>query len=83
MANVATTPSQKKAKLFDKRKERIRVFAHHLDKLVSGDEYDFTVPVPFDASELRPYSKTEDKPKVVYKDKIVEKKVFSTATATK
>lgn len=47
-----------------------------LDKLVSGDEYDFTVPVPFDASELRPYSKTEDKPKVVYKDKIVEKKVF-------
>lgn len=37
---------------------------------------DFTVPVPFDASELRPYSKTEDKPKVVYKDKIVEKKVF-------
>lgn len=47
-----------------------------LDKLVSDDEYDFTVPVPFDASELRPYSKTEDKPKVVYKDKIVEKKVF-------
>ncbi len=47
-----------------------------LDKLVSNDEYDFTVPVPFDASELRPYSKTEDKPKVVYKDKIVEKKVF-------
>ena len=47
-----------------------------LDKLVSDDEFDFTVPVPFDASELRPYSKTEDKPKVVYKDKIVEKKVF-------
>lgn len=49
-----------------------------LDKLVSSDEYDFTVPVPFDASELRPYSKrdTEDKPKVVYKDKIVEKKVY-------
>lgn len=47
-----------------------------LDKLVSDDEYDFTVPVPFDASELRPYSKTEDKPKVVYKDKIVEKKVY-------
>lgn len=49
-----------------------------LDKLVSSDEYDFTVPVPFDASELRPYSKrdVEDKPKVVYKDKIVEKKVF-------
>ncbi len=49
-----------------------------LDKLVSSDEYDFTVPVPFEASDLRPYSKrdTEDKPKVVYKDKIVEKKVF-------
>lgn len=49
-----------------------------LDKLVSSDEYDFTVPVPFEASDLRPYSKrdSEDKPKVVYKDKIVEKKVF-------
>ncbi len=49
-----------------------------LDKLVSSDEYDFTVPVPFEASDLRPYSKrdAEDKPKVVYKDKIVEKKVF-------
>lgn len=55
-----------------------------LDKLVSADEYDFTAPIPFDASELRPYSKrdVEDKPKVVYKDKIVEvekiveKKVF-------
>lgn len=44
-----------------------------LDKLVSSDEYDFTVPIPFVASELRPYSKVEDKPKVVYKDKIVEK----------
>ena len=48
-----------------------------LDKLVSNDEYDFTHPIPFDASELRPYSKSaEEKPKVVYKDKIVEKKVF-------
>ena len=48
-----------------------------LDKLVSAQEYDFTNPIPFDASELRPYSKrdTEDKPKVVYKDKIVEKVV--------
>lgn len=49
-----------------------------LDKLVSADEYDFTSPIPFDASELRPYSRRdqEEKPKVVYKDKIVEKKVF-------
>ena len=48
-----------------------------LDKLVSDDEYDFTNPIPFDASELRPYSKSaEDKPKIVYKDKIVEKKVY-------
>lgn len=48
-----------------------------LDKLVSNDEYDFTNPIPFDASELRPYSKSaEEKPKVVYKDKIVERKVF-------
>ena len=49
-----------------------------LDKLVSSDEYDFTVPVPFEASDLRPYSKrdAEEKPKVVYKDKIGEKKVF-------
>ena len=48
-----------------------------LDKLVSSDEYDFTVPVPFEASDLRPYSKRDaaEKPKVVYKDKIVEKKV--------
>ena len=38
-----------------------------LDKLVSSDEYDFTVPVPFEASDLRPYSKrdAEEKPKVV------------------
>ena len=49
-----------------------------LDKLVSAQEYDFTVPIPFDASELRPYAKRdiEDKPKVVYKEKLVEKKVF-------
>lgn len=45
-----------------------------LDKLVSSQEFDFTNPIPFDASELRPYAKrdSEDKPKVVYKDKIVE-----------
>ncbi len=49
-----------------------------LDKLVSAQEYDFTAPIPFDASELRPYAKrdVEDKPKVVYKEKLVEKKVF-------
>lgn len=49
-----------------------------MDKLVSAQEYDFTAPIPFDASELRPYAKreTEDKPKVVYKEKLVEKKVF-------
>lgn len=46
-----------------------------LDKLVSEQEFDFTKEIPFDASELRPYSKRgegEDKPKIVYKDKIVE-----------
>lgn len=49
-----------------------------LDKLVSDDEFDFRKDIPFDASELRPYSKrdSEDKPKVVYKDKIVERRVF-------
>lgn len=49
-----------------------------LDKLVSDDEFDFRKEIPFDASELRPYSKRdpEDKPKVVYKDKVVEKRVF-------
>ncbi len=49
-----------------------------LDKLVSSQEFDFTNPIPFDAAELRPYSKKapEDKPKVVYKDKIVEKAVY-------
>lgn len=46
-----------------------------LDKLVSESEFDFTQQIPFDASELRPYSKrdgSDEKPKVVYKDKIVE-----------
>lgn len=46
-----------------------------LDKLVSSKEFDFTSPLPFEASELRPYTKrdpSEEKPKVVYKDKIVE-----------
>lgn len=48
-----------------------------LDKLVSDDEFDFRKQIPFDASELRPYSKRdpEEKPKVVYKDKLVEKLV--------
>lgn len=50
-----------------------------LDKLVSDQEYDSSAPAPFEASELRPYSKRdksdEDKPKVVYKDKIVEVEV--------
>lgn len=45
-----------------------------LDKLVSEKEFDFTVPIPFDASELRPYSRREQpETKIVYKDKIVEK----------
>ncbi len=44
-----------------------------LDKLVSEKEYDFQNPIPFDASELRPYSKREQvETKIVYKDKIVE-----------
>ncbi|MDE6060348.1 MAG: PadR family transcriptional regulator, partial [Clostridia bacterium] len=47
-----------------------------LDKLVSEKEFDFTKEIPFDASELRPYSKREPgeekSPKVVYKEKIVE-----------
>ncbi|MCM1456174.1 MAG: helix-turn-helix transcriptional regulator, partial [Bacteroides sp.] len=47
-----------------------------LDKLVSDSEFDFTKDIPFDASELRPYSKREsssdDTQKVVYKEKIVE-----------
>lgn len=45
-----------------------------LDKLVSEKEFDFQNPLPFDASELRPYSKreSEPKPEIVYKDKIVE-----------
>lgn len=47
-----------------------------LDKLVSESEFDFTNDIPFDASELRPYSKRGDgeekeKTKIVYKDKIV------------
>lgn len=45
-----------------------------LDNLLSSNEFDFTKEIPFDASELRPYAKRdpEDKPKVVYKDRVVE-----------
>ncbi len=44
-----------------------------LDKLVSEKEFDFTKEIPFDASELRPYSKREpQETKIVYKDKVVE-----------
>lgn len=47
-----------------------------LDRLVSPHEFDFDkTPVPFNAEELRPYSKKEgsdEKAKVVYKDKVVE-----------
>ena len=45
-----------------------------LDQLLSSDEFDFSKEIPFDASELRPYAKRdpEEKPKVVYKEKVVE-----------
>lgn len=44
-----------------------------LDKLVSEKEFDFTKEIPFDASQLRPYSKRENvETKIVYKDKVVE-----------
>ena len=45
-----------------------------LDQLLSSDEFDFSKDIPFDASELRPYAKRdpEEKPKVVYKEKVVE-----------
>ncbi len=45
-----------------------------LDKLVSEKEFDFSNPLPFDASELRPYSSRsgESKPEVVYKEKVLE-----------
>lgn len=45
-----------------------------LDNLLSSNEFDFTKEIPFDASELRPYAKRdpEEKPKVVYKDRVVE-----------
>lgn len=45
-----------------------------LDKLVSEKEFDFQNPLPFDASELRPYTKRDSdvKPEIVYKDKIIE-----------
>lgn len=48
-----------------------------LDKLISEKEFDFANPAPFDTDSLRPYTKTgeEEKPKVVYKEKIVEKEV--------
>ena len=45
-----------------------------LDNLLSSNEFDFTKEIPFDASELRPYAKRdpEEKPKIVYKDRVVE-----------
>ncbi len=51
-----------------------------LDRLVSDREFDFSNPTPFDASELRPYSKREQgpaeekpaKPKIIYRDRLVE-----------
>ncbi|MBR4800233.1 MAG: helix-turn-helix transcriptional regulator [Clostridia bacterium] len=45
-----------------------------LDNLLSSNEFDFSKDIPFDASELRPYAKRdpEEKPKVVYKDRVVE-----------
>ena len=48
-----------------------------LDKLISEEEFDFSTPAPFDTDTLRPYTKTgeEAKPKVVYKEKIVEKEI--------
>lgn len=48
-----------------------------LDKLISEEEFDFSTPAPFDTDTLRPYTKTgeEVKPKVVYKEKIVEKEI--------
>ncbi|MGN0796524.1 MAG: PadR family transcriptional regulator [Christensenellales bacterium] len=45
-----------------------------LDKLVSKDEFDFeTRTAPFNADELRPYTKQKEEKKVVYKEKIVYK----------
>ncbi len=49
-----------------------------LDKLVSEEEFDLASPAPFDTENLRPYTKTgeeDEKPKIVYKEKIVEKPV--------
>ncbi len=48
-----------------------------LDKLISEEEFDFSTPAPFDTDTLRPYTKTgeEVKPKIVYKEKIVEKEI--------
>jgi len=62
----------------DKEKDEYEYARTILDKLVSEKEFDFTKEIPFDASELRPYSKRDsdgekpEKEKIVYKDKIVE-----------
>ncbi|MGN1096852.1 MAG: hypothetical protein ACI4QU_03345, partial [Christensenellales bacterium] len=45
-----------------------------LDKLVSDNEFDFeNRTAPFNADELRPYTKQKEEKKVVYKEKIVYK----------
>ncbi len=69
----ALTPEGKN--YLTKEKDEYEYARTILDKLVSDSEFDFTKDIPFDASELRPYSKrgeSDEKPKIVYKDKIVE-----------
>ncbi|MDR2634409.1 MAG: PadR family transcriptional regulator, partial [Clostridiales bacterium] len=58
-----------------------------LDKLVSGDEFDFTNPAPFDPDGLRPYTKrrggADDDPSefsVVETEKILEREIVREVT---
>lgn len=61
-------------KYLDKEKEEYEYSRTILDKLVSDDDFDFSKPAPFNADELRPYTKPKsDEKKVVYKEKIVYK----------
>lgn len=65
-------------KYLEKEKEKYRFSRTILDNLVSSDEFNLNHETPpFDPTELRPYTKKEkdpeQKPKIIYKDKIIEK----------
>ena len=61
-------------KYLEKEKQEYEYSRTILDKLVSNDDFDFeNRTAPFNADELRPYTKQKEEKKVVYKEKVVYK----------